>query len=354
VVEPLSRPLRIGMIAPAWLAVPPTGYGGTEALIDALCRGLSTAGHDVHLFASGDSTCPVTLHSVSERALGVDVGGVAVEIDHVVAAYREFDRFDIIHDHTTAGPFVGRSMTATPIVTTNHNRFARPFSTGFAEIASDVPVVAISHHHAATAGDIPLGAVILHGINPADFPVGSGSGGYALFLGRMIEAKGAHRAIHAAVAAGISIFIAGKAVAPDEIAYVEEQIRPFLGSSVHYLGEIETAAKLELLAGASCLLNPIAWDEPFGMVMIEALACGTPVIALRSGAAPEIVEDGVTGLLVDHEAELVAALEAVSTIDRSACRAAVEGYFSVDRMVAEHVAFYTEVIAAHGRGGGST
>lgn len=353
-VEPQSSPLRIGVIAPPWLTVPPDGYGGTEVLIDSLCRGLRAGGHDVHLFASGDSTCPVSLHFANDRAPGIDIGGSAVEIDHVIAAYREFDGFDIIHDHTTAGPFVGRAMTSTPIVTTNHNRFVRPFVTGFAALAPEIPTIAISHHHASTAGSVPVGAVIHHGIDPADYPVGTGSGGYALFLGRMTETKGALRAIHAAVAAGTMIYLAGKARAPEEISYLEEHIRPFLGSSVHYLGEIDSAGKLELLSGAACLINPIAWDEPFGMVMIEALACGTPVVALRYGAAPEIVEDGVTGLLVGTEAELVPALHAVATLDRRACRAAVEGHFSVGRMVAEHIEFYRRVIACRQRDGGST
>jgi glycosyltransferase involved in cell wall biosynthesis len=345
----MTRPLRIGVVAPPWLSVPPTGYGGTEAVIDALCRGLAAEGHDVHLFASGDSTCPVTLHSANDRAPGIDVGGTAVELDHVIAAYRDFDGLDIIHDHTTIGPFVGRSMTTTPIVTTNHNRFVRPFRTGFATIAPDVPVIAISRHHASMADGVPIGAVIHHGVDPADFPVGSGSGGYALFLGRMSATKGAHRAIHAAVAAGVELYLAGKADMPDELAYVKEQIRPFLGPSIHYLGEIETATKLELLAGASCLINPISWDEPFGMVMIEALACGTPVLTLAFGAAPEIIDDGVTGILVGVEADLVPALDAIGALDRRACRAAVEGRFSVQRMVAEHLVFYQRVIGERHR-----
>jgi glycosyltransferase involved in cell wall biosynthesis len=336
------------MIAPPWLAVPPHGYGGTEAAIDVLCRGLLDAGHDVHLFASGDSATPVPLHFVNEIAPGIDVGGVAVELDHVIAAYGEFADFDLIHDHSTLGPFYGRSVTATPIVTTNHNRFVRPFLSGFAALAPRVAVIAISHHHASTAHGVPIAAVIHHGLDPVDYPIGSGSGGYALFLGRMNANKGAHRAIHAAVAAGVEIYVAGKAIAPDEIAYVDEQIRPFLGSTVHYLGEVEWETKIDLLTGARCLLNPIAWDEPFGMVMIEALACGTPVVTLRAGSAPEIVTDGVTGFLVDTEGELSAAIDAVGALDRGSCRAAVEGHFSVARMVTEHVALYHSLLSTSG------
>jgi glycosyltransferase involved in cell wall biosynthesis len=346
----VTVPLRIGIIAPPWLPVPPDGYGGTETVIDGLCRGLKAAGHDVHLVASGDSTCPVNLHPTSPRSPGIDVGGTAVEFDHVIAAYRALDEMDIIHDHTSLGPFYGRTVTHIPIVTTNHNRFAPPFSSGFEALGDAVPVIAISHHHAASAKSVPISAVIHHGVDPVDFPIGTGAGGYALFLGRMTPTKGAHRAIHAAIAAGVQVYLAGKARAPDELAYVDEQIRPFLGSSVQYLGEIDRETKLELLAGAFCLLNPISWDEPFGMVMIEALACGTPVISLRSGAAPEIIDHGVTGIIVDTEGELIPALGAVLKLDRERCRAAVEGHFSIARMVAEHVALYERVIGDRAEG----
>jgi glycosyltransferase involved in cell wall biosynthesis len=344
------NPLRVGVIAPPWLPVPPTGYGGTEAVIDALCRGLAGHGHDVILVAPGDSTCPVTVISTSDHAPGIDAGGSAVELDHVVGAYDAlagFGGIDIIHDHTVFGPLYGPSATTVPIVTTNHNRFVRPWGTGFRALGSSVPTIAISRHHAASASGVDIGAIIHHGVDPLDFPFGDGSGGFALFLGRMVPAKGAHRAIRAARDAGWDLVLAGKAQLPEEIAYVEEEVLPHVGATVRYLGETDRATKVELLASAGCLLNPIAWDEPFGMVMIEALACGTPVVTLDAGAAPEIVVDGVTGFVAHDEAGLVAALGSVRSLDRKACRAAVEGHFSVDRMVAEHVAFYDAVIAAH-------
>jgi glycosyltransferase involved in cell wall biosynthesis len=333
------------MIAPPWLAVPPSGYGGTESAIDILCRGLAAAGHSVELVASPDSTCPVTLRVVGDVAPGIDVGGSAVELDHVIAAYEVLDAVDIIHDHTSIGPVYGPGATNIPIVTTNHNRFVRPYRTGFAAVADEVGVIAISRHHASTAMGINVSAVIYHGVDPDDFPVGAGGGGYALFLGRMTPTKGAHRAIHAAISAGVPLYIAGKAHTPEELAYVEEQIRPFLGPTVQYLGEIERKTKIELLSGAFCLINPIAWDEPFGMVMIEALACGTPVISLRSGSAPEILDNGVTGILVDDEVDLAPAFDAVADLDRAACRAAVVERFSVDRMVREHLDLYRQMIS---------
>ena len=343
-------PLRVGVIAPPWLAVPPAGYGGTEVVIDMLCRGLALAGHEVVLFTTGDSSCPVERRFVLAEAPGVDVGGSAVELQHVVHAYQALDDVDIIHDHTTVGPIYALSRAEVPVVTTNHNSFAEPFSTMFRVAASSTAVIAVSAHHAATAGDIPLAAVIHHGVDPDAFSIGSGTGRYALFLGRMTPEKGAHRAIVAATAAGMRLVLAGTARSAAERQYLEEQVMPLLSDRGQYVGEIDQSSKVELLGGAACLLNPIAWHEPFGMVMIEAFACGTPVVTLRSGAAPEIVEHGVTGLICDDERELPAALGQVASLDRDACRQAVEGHFSAARMVADHVALYRQLIAAAGTG----
>jgi glycosyltransferase involved in cell wall biosynthesis len=340
-----SRPLRVGVIAPPWLAIPPTGYGGTEVVIDMLCRGLQRAGHEVVLFTTGDSTCPVDRRFVLPVAPGVDVGGSAVELQHVVSAYAALRDVDVIHDHTTIGPVYAMTQATVPVVTTNHNPFAEPFSTMFRAVGKTASVVAISAHHAATAGDVPLAAVIHHGIDPEAFPVGSGTGRYALFLGRMTPEKGAHRAIVAATAAGMRLVLAGTARSASERQYLDEQVMPLLSDRGQYVGEIDQSSKVELLGGAACLLNPIAWPEPFGMVMIEAFACGTPVVTLRAGAVPEIVADGVTGLICDDETELPGALARVAELDRAACRGAVEGHFSAARMVADHVALYRRVLA---------
>jgi glycosyltransferase involved in cell wall biosynthesis len=233
------------------------------------------------------------------------------------------------------------------VVTTNHGPFNAELIDHYRVLAERISVIAISHHQASTATDVPVAAVIHHGVGLDDFPVGPGGGGYALFLGRMHPGKAPHVAARIAREAGFPLRIAAKMSEPAERAYFESMVRPLLGEDVTFIGEVDRQAKLELLAGADCLLNPIAWPEPFGMVMIEALACGTPVITTPFGAAPEIVEDGVVGYVRADEAGLVSAITRVHEIDRGACRRIVEERFSVEVMVAKHVAVYER--AAYGR-----
>lgn len=342
--------MRIGIIAPPWVPTPPPAYGGTETVVDTLARGLVQAGHDVRLFASGDSTSEVARDYVVPVAPGIDVGGSALEFHHIAHAYQLFADFDIVHDHTILGPLYASMRVEAPVVTTNHNPFSDPFATVLAAIGANVPIIAISEHHARSAGDIPIAAVIRHGVELSQFPLGKGEGGFALFLGRMTEDKGAHRAIRIAKAAGVRLVLAGKMHTDLEQQYFASEVAPLLSSSAEYVGEVDVPTKLELLSEAACLLNPIAWPEPFGMVMIEALACATPVLALASGAAPEIVEHGYNGFLGESEEDLVEGLRHLSEIDRSNCRASAEAKFSATRMVNEHVALYEKIIAERSRG----
>ncbi len=194
-----------------------------------------------------------------------------------------------------------------------------------------------------------MARVIHHGVDAAQFPVGDGRGDadgpYVVFLGRMADDKGCHRAIQVARKAGIRILMAAKMREAWERQYFTEMVEPLLGPDAVYLGEVSHERKLELLAGASALLFPIRWNEPFGMVMIEAMACGTPVLAFPEGAAPEVVNDGVTGFLCDDEAAMVEALGRLGELKREDCRLAVEGYFSTRRMVAEHIELFESMIA---------
>ncbi len=331
-------------MAPPWLPVPPAGYGGTENVLDTLARGLSSAGHEVLLCASGDSTCPVTRTSVFPHAIGVGSGSSVDEIRHVLHSYQDLGDVDVVHDHTLVGPLYSGNFPSLPVVTTNHGPFNEDLIDLFRVVAGRVPVIAISHHQASTATNVPIAAVIHHGVDVADFPVGAGGGGYALFLGRMHPAKAPHVAAEIARSAGYPLRIAAKMQEPDERQYFEAMVRPLLGADVSYVGEVSRQEKLDLLGEAECLLNPIAWPEPFGMVMIEALACGTPVLTTPCGAAPEIVQDGTVGWVRDSAAGLVAALGKVRDLDRLACRRHVETHFSVERMVAQHVAVYEQCI----------
>ncbi len=343
--------MRIAIIAPPWVPVPPPLYGGTEAVLDALARGLTTAGHDVLLYTTGDSTCPVPRSWTYEHAPGIGSGGVVAELRHVIDAYAAVRDADVIHDHTLVGPVYAERFAGLPVVTTNHGPFDRDLATVYRAVGHRVPIIAISHHQASTARDVPIAAVIHHGVDTAQFPVGAGNGGYALFLGRMNPDKGVHTAARIARAAGVPLRIAAKMREPAELDYFNERVKPLLGGSIEYLGEVGGRDKLNLLAGAACLLNPIAWPEPFGMVMIEALACGTPVVATPCGAAPEIVDDGITGFVCSDEHALLTALRKVTELDRAACRRAVKDRFSAARMAEDHIDLYTSALA---RGHGQT
>jgi glycosyltransferase involved in cell wall biosynthesis len=328
--------------------VPPRAYGGTEAVLDTLARGLRTAGHDVVLYATGDSRCPVETAWTYEHALGVGVGGVPAELRQVIDAYDALGDADIVHDHTLVGPVYAERFLELPVVTTNHGPFDGDLAALYRVVALRLPVIAISHHQASTAGAVPIAGVIHHGVDLDRFPFGDGKGGYALFLGRMTPEKGVHTAAQVARAAGIPLRIAAKMREDHERAYFAAQVEPLLGGDVEYVGEVGNDAKLGLLAGARCLLNPIAWPEPFGMVIIEALACGTPVIATPRGAAPEIVDEGVTGFLARDVDGLTAAMARAGEIDRHACRRAVKERFSMARLAQDHLELYGRLLGRPG------
>src|ERR1700676_3767486 len=241
-----------------------------------------------------------------------------------------------------------RSVTAM-WATTTHGPFNEELTDIYRANAARVPIVAISHAQRRAAPDIPIARVIHHGVDASVFPVGDGTGDddgpYVLFLGRMSADKGAHRAIRIARKAGNRILLAAKMREPWEMHYFTEEVEPLLGPDAHYLGEVSHERKLELLAGASALLFPIRWNEPFGMVMIEAMACGTPVLAFPEGAAPEVVDQGRTGFICEDDDAMVEAIGKLGQLLRSDCRLAVEGYFSTDRMVAEHIELFESMMA---------
>jgi glycosyltransferase involved in cell wall biosynthesis len=340
-----QRALRVGLIAPPWLPVPPAVYGGTELVVDVLARGLRDAGCEVVLFSTGDATCPVERRWLYPRALGT-AAAPAGEAAHVERAYRDLSGVDVIHDHTVTGPAaIGLHPPGVPVVTTVHGELTAELRELYAAAAAGgVSVVAISHAQQRTATGVPVAAVIYHGIDLAGVPLGTGDGGYVLFLGRMNPDKGAHRAIAVARAAGTPIVLAAKMHEPAERRYFTERVEPLLGPEAVYVGEVGGRAKLELLAGASALVNPIRWPEPFGLVMIEALACGTPVLSFAEGAAPEIIEHGVTGFLCADEADMAGKLRLAPRLDRSRCRASVASRFAAERMVDDHLALYHRLL----------
>ncbi|MGH8897797.1 MAG: glycosyltransferase family 4 protein [Egibacteraceae bacterium] len=337
--------MRIGLIAPPFVPVPPPAYGGTELMLDGLAQGLRDAGHEVLLFCTGDSTCPVPRRWLLPRAAVDRMGSTRPELRHVISAYEAVKGSDIIHDHTLIGPIYAGRFDTLPLVTTNHMPFDEEMSDIYGAIGGRVPIIAISRAQARQARTVPIARVIHHGIDAHDFPFGKGDGGYVLFLGRMSHEKGVKQAALVAARTGARLLIAARMSWPQERIYFEEEVRPLLSDRIEFVGEVGARRKRELLANARAVLNPICWPEPFGLVMIEALACGTPVLSFPEGAAAEIVEHGVTGFLCRDEDDMAARLDEVGSLDRRDCRAAVEGYFSTRRMVAEHVELFEQILS---------
>jgi glycosyltransferase involved in cell wall biosynthesis len=344
--------MRIGIIAPPWGPIPPVLYGGIELIVDQLATGFQEQGHDVLLFTTGDSTCAVPRRHHLDQSEGSRMNHTAPEVRHVLAAYEAMREWgaDVIHDHTLAGPVLAAAApdtttattTTTPVVTTMHNAFTPELADIYRRTAPAVPIIAISHAQRRPVPDLPIARVIHHGLRATDFPFDPDQprDDYVLFLGRMSPDKGPHRAMEAAYKAGVPLIMCAKMRDPWEFDYFDEYVRPYLNNEIQYHGEVPHERKLELLAGARALLFPIRWNEPFGMVVLEAFACGTPVLAFPEGAVPEIVEHGRTGFLCDDVAGLAESIGRIDELDRTACRNAVEGYFSTDRMVREHVELF--------------
>jgi glycosyltransferase involved in cell wall biosynthesis len=326
------------------LAVPPPNYGGTEMVIDLLARGLTARGHQVVLYTVGDSTCPVELRWKHPLALSTEAGLFA-DVVHARDGYQALQDVDLVHDHTTSGPLLPpASFPSLPILATLHSLLEPEIRSALTRTVGRIGLIAISHDQRRSAPEVPMRTVIHHGIDASLYPFGSGDGGYLLFLGRMHPVKGVHHAINVARATGRRLLIAAKMWEGEERRYFAEIIEPMLGPDIEYLGPVGPERKRELLAGAEALINPIRWREPFGLVMIEALACGTPVIGFPEGAAPEIIEHGVTGFLCADEADMVAAIERVEALDRAVCRRACLRLFSANRMVNRHVRAYADAI----------
>ncbi len=339
--------MRIGLIAPPWVPVPPVGYGGTEVVLDNLARGLQDLGHDVRLFTVGESTCPVWREWLYQTA--VEPMGTSIEeAAHVLAAYEALGDVDVdvVHDHTVLGPLLSTHVEphTHPVVTTHHNAFTIENLRIFTETAKHAAIVAISHDQANRARKVPITAVIHHGIDLDVYRPGPGAGGYLLFMGRMSPDKGVHHAVRIAHASGHPLQLATKIRETAEQEYFECEVRPLLGPDDELVVEVPLARRLQMLQGATALINPIVWPEPFGLVMAEALATGTPVLAFPYGAAPEIVDDGKTGFLCQDEADMVTAVDRVAQINRADCRAAAEERFSMRRMACDYLALYRRVL----------
>ncbi|HYT74337.1 MAG TPA: glycosyltransferase family 4 protein [Vicinamibacterales bacterium] len=341
--------MKIAEVAPLIESVPPTLYGGTERVVSYLTDELVAQGHDVTLFASGDSRTTARLFPVCARSLRLDrdcrdqLAWHVLMTEHVAAMA---DEFDVIHFHIAPIHFPLARRLGVPYVTTLHGRLDLPELVPLFAEFDDAPVISISDAQRAPLPHANWLGTIYHGLPETFFDFHPRGGDYLAFLGRVSPEKRVDRAIAIAVAVGWPLKIAAKVDTVD-VDYFDREIRPLLDHPlVEFIGEIGEAAKNSFLGNARALLFPIDWPEPFGLVMIESLACGTPVVAFRGGSVEEVLDDGETGFIVDGLDEAIEATRRIGTIDRRGCRSTFEKRFSARRMAMDHVAHYMRAIEA--------
>jgi glycosyltransferase involved in cell wall biosynthesis len=365
-VPPFARPgrrarperLRIALLAPPWIPVPPPGYGGIERVIADLAGGLVRRGHDVSLLAAPGSRSDAKVVTLLERDYAEKIGGTVVDVDHVARALTVIDAaarrgrpFQIIHDHSGFALVAVADRVDIPVLHTLHGPFDDKSSAFYGRHGRKVWLSSLSDAQ-ADAG--PAGLRYVGTIpNPIDlraWPLERRKERYLLWVGRMVEGKGPHRAIAAARRAGLPLVLAGPVQLGQE-EYFEHEVRPHIDDDrVRYVAEVGGRRKRELFAHALALLMPIRWPEPFGIVMIEAMACGTPVIAFPVGSAPEIVRHGESGFLVDDEAEMAAAVHRAGDLDPATIRATVSERYDVDVVTRAYEQAYQRVLAGAARG----
>jgi len=343
------KPLTIAQIAPLIESVPPRLYGGTERIVSYLTEELVAMGHDVTLFASGDSITSATLAPVCGQALRLNPAVVdaipyyMLMLKEVRARMRDFD---ILHFHIDQFHFPLFARRAGRTVTTLHGRQDLPDLQALYRGFPEMPLISISQAQRGPIADGNFAGTVLHGIPSGLLPVNlHPRGGYLAFLGRVSEEKGVDRAIAIARAVGMPLKIAAKVDKLDQ-PYFERVIKPLLAAGeVQFIGEIDERRKAAFLGEARALLFPIRWPEPFGVVMIEAMACGTPVLAFRAGSVPEVIDDGITGLIVESVPEAVRKMGALLGLDRARVRRQFEARFTARRMAEAYAQIYRERLA---------
>lgn len=345
--------MRILQMAPPWFAVPPAGYGGIEWIVSELADGLADRGHEATLLASGGSRTRATLLSVFDEPPSKQLGSLYHELLHCAAGYRRRDEFDIIHDHSgLIGPAIGAFTDGPPVVHTLHGPWTEDFVRMYTALPSRLRLVAISQDQRDRAPEgLSVAGVVPNGIPLDRYPLRAerrGTDGYLFFIGRASREKGPEVAVQCAKRLGRKLKMVVKVNEPPEEAYWREAVEPHLdGVDVEIVDTVSTEEKGALMAGADACLFPIQWAEPFGLVMVEAMACGTPVIAFSNGASPEVIIDGETGFLLP-EGDLDGLCDAVTRvgdIDPRACRARVQDHFSDARMVEGYERVYERVLS---------
>ncbi|MBI2409615.1 glycosyltransferase family 4 protein [Candidatus Kaiserbacteria bacterium] len=342
--------MRIAQIAPLAERVPPKKYGGTERVIHALTEELVRRGHDVTLFASGDSLTSAKLHSVYPRALreaGVkDIYGMNNWLLLSIGeAYASASEFDVIHDHLMPLSLATANLSSAPAVGTIHGPITRDVRRLMQSLRNP-NIVTISQAQLFGSADINHAGTVYNGLPMQDYPWSADADEYLLFVGRISMEKGVHNAIEVADQLGLPLIIAAKLESVDR-QYYRQYVEPRLSSRITWVGEVDEQERNRLMSRARCFLHPVEWREPFGLTLIEAMACGCPVIAFRKGSIPEIVKDGETGYVVEDVAEMAAAADTIEAIDRSYCRTYALENFSAARMTDGYEAVYRKIFEQH-------
>lgn len=347
------RRLKIAMLAPPWIPIPAPGYGGVELVVEALCEGLVAAGHDVTMFAAPGSRSVAQVVEVLAQSHPDEIGRALFEADHVAcvldrldAARADGDPYDVVHDHSGFVALSVADRVDTPMLHTLHGPFTPETSAFYLRHGANATLVAISEAQRRMAPPgLRIRTVIPNPVQIDAWPLVEVKDDYLLWIGRVHESKGPHRAIEAAKLAGRRLVLAGP-VQPGQEAFFELEIAPHVdGDRVRYVGEVGGDRKRELFSRAAAMLMPIRWPEPFGMVMVEALACGTPVIAFGEGAATEIVIDGTNGFIVADETAMARAVLNVAGIDPAACRSTTRARFAVAGVADAYASVYDELAA---------
>jgi glycosyltransferase involved in cell wall biosynthesis len=339
--------MRIAQVAPLWESVPPKLYGGTERVVSYITEELVRQGHDVTLFASGDSETAARLEAIAPQALRLNTGIFNRDAPQILLLERAFGspgEFDVIHSHLDFWGFPLQRRLPIPSVTTLHGRLDLPELVPVFREFMDRPVISISQAQRSFLPWANWAGTVHHGLPRDLYSYHPEPGKYLAYLGRISPEKRPDQAIEIAKRVGIPLRIAAK-VDPADRAYFEAAVEPLMNHPlIEYVGEINDAEKDDFIGEALALLCPYDWPEPFGIVFIESLACGTPVIAYRRGSVPEIIDDGVTGFVNETLEEMANSVKRIETIDRAQCRAAFDTRFTVERMARDYVRIYEQVI----------
>jgi glycosyltransferase involved in cell wall biosynthesis len=343
--------MKIAQIAPLGERVPPKKYGGTERVIHALTEGLVKIGHDVTLFASGDSQTSARLYPVYPKSLREadfrnPYTAGSIPMLNIGTAYSMQDEFDIIHDHNGYLSLPTATLASTPVVMTLHGALTPENKRLYEGLNNPVNphFVSISYSQRKPVPNLNFKGNVYHGIEVSEYPFSSADEGYLLFVGRINEEKGVHHAIEVAEFLNVPLIIAAKLDACDTL-YFKEYIEPKLSDKIRWIGEVNSESRNRLMSRALCFLHPVTWREPFGLVLIEAMACGTPVIAFNRGSIPEIVKHGKTGFIAEDAAEMIEYVKRVRTIKRKACRAHIQENFNIGKMVTGYEKIYENILS---------